>query len=247
MDDVSSESVFAIHDVVREWLNETYCNPETLQLVREAFAEQSSVELRDFLRKEKYDALLQEIKEHKKWQMIGPANRRHYERVEGEQGIVAQCRQFLTSNEFADFLHSVTQYEILKHNTQIRKFTRGCYTLVHNLHFDQHGLDAFLCVTHGEWDLDHGGSVIYMDENDELLSILPAGNTFSMVLRDEGVMRFTKYVNSRAPSTRFDFCMVYEVPKPEYDSEDFDDGEHDEDEANVGEIDEDDVVEVDDE
>lgn len=49
-----------------------------------------------------------------------------------------------------------------------------------------------------------------------MLNVSPAANTLNLVLRDEGLMRFVKYLSVAAPSSRFDVAMVY---KPEPDSE----------------------------
>jgi hypothetical protein len=51
------------------------------------------------------------------------------------------------------------------------------------------------------------------DEDDErtLLSTRPGFNKFLMVLRDEQVKRFVKYVSAAAPGSRWDICGEYEV------------------------------------
>ena len=52
----------------------------------------------------------------------------------------------------------------------------------------------------------------YNEEDDtELLSVSASNNTLNLVYRDEGTMRFVKYVGSKAPSSRYDIAMVYEV------------------------------------
>lgn len=49
------------------------------------------------------------------------------------------------------------------------------------------------------------------EEDDILLNLLPQFNTLSLVLRDEGVMRFVKYLSASAGGSRFDVCAEYEV------------------------------------
>jgi hypothetical protein len=52
----------------------------------------------------------------------------------------------------------------------------------------------------------------YNDEDDtELLSVSASNNTLSLVFRDPGTMRFVKYVGCRAPSSRWDISMEFEV------------------------------------
>ena len=57
------------------------------------------------------------------------------------------------------------------------------------------------------------------DDDTELLSVSVSNNTLSLVYRDPGTMRFIKYVGSRAPSSRWDVAMEYEVPGEDDDDE----------------------------
>ncbi len=56
-----------------------------------------------------------------------------------------------------------------------------------------------------------------MDEDDEeeedstLLAVQPGFNRLLLVLRDERVMRFVKYVSAAAEGSRWDVCGEYEV------------------------------------
>jgi prolyl 3-hydroxylase /prolyl 3,4-dihydroxylase len=69
------------------------------------------------------------------------------------------------------------------------------------------------------------------DDDTELLSVAACNNTLSLVYRDPGTMRFVKYVGSKAPSSRWDIAMEYEVPDDGGDDNEvedsFDDGEDD--------------------
>jgi len=51
-----------------------------------------------------------------------------------------------------------------------------------------------------------------------VLNVSPAANTLNLVLRDEGLMRFVKYLSAAAPSSRFDIAAVYQ-PEPDSDEE----------------------------
>lgn len=53
------------------------------------------------------------------------------------------------------------------------------------------------------------------DDDTELLSVSASNNTLNLVYRDQGTMRFVKYVGSKAPSSRYDIAMVYEVEQDE--------------------------------
>ena len=118
-------------------------------------------------------------------------------------------------------------------------------------------LDATLCVVDDEgdikssaWDFGEcGGFECYIaadeegdaadaataavykaqgeDDEDELLSVSASFNTLSLVHRDEGLMRFVKYVSHLAPSSRWDVAMQYTV-------EGIDDSDDEEDEDEDG-------------
>ena len=62
----------------------------------------------------------------------------------------------------------------------------------------------------------------YEDDEDEstLLSTQPGFNKLLLVLRDERVMRFVKYVSAAAPGSRWDICGEYEVGMVEEASND---------------------------
>ncbi|KIJ69896.1 hypothetical protein HYDPIDRAFT_78857 [Hydnomerulius pinastri MD-312] len=49
------------------------------------------------------------------------------------------------------------------------------------------------------------------EEDSTLLTVQPTFNCLLLVLRDEGVLRFVKYVSAAAPGSRWDVCGEYEV------------------------------------
>eukprot|EP01062_Namystynia_karyoxenos_P038278 TRINITY_DN27785_c0_g1_i1.p1 TRINITY_DN27785_c0_g1~~TRINITY_DN27785_c0_g1_i1.p1 ORF type:complete len:573 (+),score=131.39 TRINITY_DN27785_c0_g1_i1:71-1789(+) len=49
------------------------------------------------------------------------------------------------------------------------------------------------------------------DEGNDLLSFHCAHNTLSLVARDEGMLRFVKYVSAAAPASRLDIAAEYEI------------------------------------
>ena len=61
------------------------------------------------------------------------------------------------------------------------------------------------------------------EEDGTLLTVQPGFNRLLLVLRDEGVMRFVKYVSASAPGSRWDVCGEYGVAGLEIEE----DGEND--------------------
>lgn len=57
------------------------------------------------------------------------------------------------------------------------------------------------------------------DEDGTLLTVQPGFNRLLLVLRDEKVMRFVKYVSAAAEGSRWDVCGEYEVGMVEEDEE----------------------------
>jgi hypothetical protein len=49
------------------------------------------------------------------------------------------------------------------------------------------------------------------DEDSTLLTVQPGFNRLLMVLRDERVMHFVKYVSAAAPGSRWDVCAEFEI------------------------------------
>jgi prolyl 3-hydroxylase /prolyl 3,4-dihydroxylase len=71
----------------------------------------------------------------------------------------------------------------------------------------------------------HGNGEVDTEDSDEeeddttLLTVHPGFNHLLLVLRDEGVMRFVKYVSAAAEGSRWDVCGEYEVGMVEVDDE----------------------------
>jgi len=66
------------------------------------------------------------------------------------------------------------------------------------------------------------------EEDSTLLTVQPGYNRLLLVLRDERVMRFVKYVSAAAEGSRWDLCGEYEVGVVQEDVEedDSEDGSH---------------------
>lgn len=60
------------------------------------------------------------------------------------------------------------------------------------------------------------------EEDSTLLTVLPGFNRLLLVLRDERVMRFVKYVSAAAEGSRWDICGEYEVGMVQQDGENSD-------------------------
>lgn len=69
------------------------------------------------------------------------------------------------------------------------------------------------------WSEDAGGEMVYMAEQEHLLSVPPVGNSLSVVLRDDGVMRFVRFANHRTGDrVRWDMSLVFPTRPPADDA-----------------------------
>ncbi|CAB4035308.1 Prolyl 3-hydroxylase OGFOD1 [Paramuricea clavata] len=89
-----------------------YLQPDIVDDIRDSFEENSEIELKDFLLEEKYEALLEELKkEEMKWQTVGPANKRWYEKATEDSlstGLVQECFRLFKSEPIFKLLTTFT-------------------------------------------------------------------------------------------------------------------------------------------
>ena len=152
--------------------------------------------------------------------------------------------ELFASPSFARLLHHLTDFTLTHYRSEVRRFRPGLdYTVAHYgcLTKDPR-LDAVLCfVADGAegaaeaWESgelggyeayllaeedEDGPAEVYRDPTEDesgVLNVSPAFNCLSLVLRDEGLMHFVKYLTAQAPGSRWDVAGVY---VPEDDSED---------------------------
>jgi Rps23 Pro-64 3,4-dihydroxylase Tpa1-like proline 4-hydroxylase len=92
--------------------------------------------------------------------------------------------------------------------------------------WDSGDAGGFECYIAADDDEDAEAAAVYKsmgeesdDEGDQLLSVSPAANVLSLVMRNENIMRFVKYVSATAPSSRFDISAEFEFAVEEDDEE----------------------------
>lgn len=86
---------------------------------------------------------------------------------------------------------------------------------------------AFECYIEADQDAaDAEAAEVYRVKDDEaegadkaLLSVGARQNSLSIVLRDEGLMKFIKYTSANAPGSRYDISMEYVIDKQDDDGE----------------------------
>ena len=154
-----------------------------------------------------------------------------------------------STQAFQKLLSCMTKVAINSKRSAVRRFRPGLdYTLAHNgVETKGYQLDATFCFvdTSDKWGIGEVGAYdCYMvndseaegvnnasaevyretgEEDDETITLPATRNCLNLVLCNEGVMRFTKYVSAMAPGSRWDILNEYEIT-PEDDDDDDDAG-----------------------
>lgn len=234
---------------IQDWINPEYLKRDVQRKLKLRFEKDSSLALPDFLLKSKYDSIYESLKgEGLPWLLIGPFNRRHYSTLgrwgnEAESGEILQFKMFCRSKPMVSLVEQITGLSVWEtHRGEIRRFATGDYTLVRDNEqsYTTEGLDVHLGFQEGTWMDEDGGYTTYLDAEDEILTLVPAANTLSLVLREVGTMRFVKHISATAAAPRYDYQNSLVLA-----SKDDDEGEDyaDEDEPYVSEDDFEDVDE----
>eukprot|EP01024_Parvocaulis_polyphysoides_P037366 TRINITY_DN332_c0_g1_i1.p1 TRINITY_DN332_c0_g1~~TRINITY_DN332_c0_g1_i1.p1 ORF type:complete len:577 (+),score=105.05 TRINITY_DN332_c0_g1_i1:689-2419(+) len=149
--------------------------------------------------------------------------------------------QVFESEAFAKLIKQISDLGLVSGSGQVRRFRAGSdYTLAHyGTLTEEPRLDVTLCFVDDQSEEDQdawysdevGGFQSYMltdedkeaqpevykqeegDEDEEagVISCSACSNTLNIVLRDKSLMKFVKYVNYRAPGSRWDVSMQYKV------------------------------------
>ncbi|KAH9523774.1 Prolyl 3-hydroxylase ogfod1 [Bulinus truncatus] len=102
--------------------------------------------------------------------------------------------------------------------SEVCRWQHGCYTLVYDTDPDMedYALDTMMYIgCKKEWDSDCGGYTSYIakGEDEELLSVLPSGNSLALVYRDKSTVKFVKHLNHQiseiSPSCFYEINTVY--------------------------------------
>ncbi|ORZ21069.1 Oxoglutarate and iron-dependent oxygenase degradation C-term-domain-containing protein [Absidia repens] len=157
--------------------------------------------------------------------------------------ILGDLQAKFSGEPFRHWLAVVTQLLPIGYRGDARRFRPGHdYTLATTNTRGQGVLDVTLCMAstrqttdkneddaQEKWNSgEFGGYECYMAPHDEeedaavykaadeegaLLTMAAGENELALVLRDEGVMRFIKYISARAPGSRWDVAFEYDLPE----------------------------------
>ena len=179
------------------WINPAYVGTRILNDVRRAFdiSSPNSIQLQSFLSEDNLKKLRAAINKlpFKKYYI---PDLHCYEEA---KRIPKELRQAL--QEITALVHFISGKKLKCKNLTIRRFGKKHYTVLHDVQKEKSGVDFVLDLT-PEWNPSAGGALIYTRRGEDVLTIIPAYNTFSTVNRTRGMMRFVKYINHHAQNKR---------------------------------------------
>lgn len=163
-----------------------------------------------------------------RWLALNPKSTPQKDSLES---ILIEIHAFFASDLFKRYLQFILRMPLLSYRGRIRRFRSGLdYSLATTN--SKSILDSTLCLTDKQeiWETDElGGYDCYMEPDEQedaavyranesggaLLSVSAAFNVLNLVVREESVMRFIKYVSARAPGSRWDVAFEYELADEE--------------------------------
>lgn len=203
-DDVSPISL-------KQLINPTYIT--SVSKLNEAFAGQSYLILKDFLRPDVYKSLIECVDEQK-WTLMGPFNSKKYRSLAQATPFFQSLIQAFSSKEFKEYLESITGLQLARKKAlETQRFDAGDYTLMNDHNLEEPGLDFRFSFSEmpcdSEWDDSWGGLLHYIMDKETLLSRAPESNELMLVYRDEGVLKFIKYLNKSCKGERRDITGLF--------------------------------------
>ncbi|KAJ1493959.1 Oxoglutarate and iron-dependent oxygenase degradation C-term-domain-containing protein [Baffinella frigidus] len=161
--------------------------------------------------------------------------------------LLEEVRARMRSAPFARLLAKLTSVTVDGARGEVRRFRPGLdYTVAHYgtmaagkslnapslSQLNQAGggaqIGGFECYIEAEEDCAAEASDVYrMDPEDDgpLVQTIARSNTLSLVLLDQGVMRFVKYVGGAAPGSRWDIANDYRIVPGDSDDDEEGEGE----------------------
>jgi len=210
--------------ILSKWIQSTYLNEDSIIKIANKFAEDSCIQLYDFLLPSVYNSIIAFLNTHNIFSTrTGPADRKRYLTLsinalaELDDTIIRQFIDFLNSRIFHSFLNRVLSmagpdvFPYRESHPEIRRFSSGDYTLLLDEDVKENcmSVDVTLFLqTDNEWNSSWGGVTYYMAEEETLISIEPGKNKLSIVLKDKGTAHFVKRLTTGNPD-RIDAVVSY--------------------------------------
>jgi hypothetical protein len=197
-------SISGCHAVL-DLINPIYLEEKSIDSIREEFIESSTIDLETFLSPNVYDRLAIACRDAEwSFDRAGPPTIAWFASLESEgSGIIKQVADMFASIEFSSYISRITSIKRNDIGVTVRKFEKECYTLL-NDEDTETGLDIVYEVVDGEVC---GGDSVFVFEEETLKRVARSGNCLRIVLKDDGVRGFVKYVEGKSDGSVYDFRM----------------------------------------
>jgi hypothetical protein len=178
-------------------MNKAYLKEENIAKIQEMFLQNKdvpSVVLHSFLDKKFYEELQKEIR-------VFALERHPIEHCYEKAAAGEKLKAFLGSQEFLMFVSKILGRDVTGVNAHIQAFGHKNYTILHDKHIEEPGIDLFIGLT-DKWNNAWGGNVVYVDGSGEYTKTQIGGNMLVIVERkktEQGTtQKFMQYVNHHA-------------------------------------------------
>ncbi len=173
-------------------ITKEYLHSDVVADLQQVFRREGSLQLHHFLQKEWYVKLLGRVKRLRYEHVYDPLYHSYYTTLFSDKRFLTPLHNFVCN--------------LLGSSFQLREayafsFHHKDYTLLHDELQGEDGILVMLDLT-SWWNQEAGGFTSFIQQNQELLRVLPAQNTFTMIRTSPEMKRFVKYVNVMADKQR---------------------------------------------
>ena len=211
-------------ELLAEWINPVYLQEDSQQQIQQQFEQDSQISLQQFLRPELFQRLRDFVlaKPEQEWSTQSPPHQRYYKAAPfepKEESVLGHFARLLVCPAFLALMKRLTDLDLSQYFAELQQFGNGHFTLMHDgdSRRKREGLDCmfYLIEESLDWDEGWGAYTSYNGDEGELLTVTPCGNTLSLVFCDEGISRFTKFVNYHVPCPMYNvYMLAYEAEAP---------------------------------
>ncbi|KNC86317.1 hypothetical protein SARC_01541 [Sphaeroforma arctica JP610] len=193
---------------LEDWINEVYLRKPIQANIQDKFADDSSIQLKDFLVPIKFKELDEALTGNgMAWHTdITPLKAKYATLCGGRpSGVIHDVQSLLSSKAFLELVNTLSGLDTTSVTTRIRKFAHGDYTMLPHgdTHKDCECLEVSLAVCRTQWKESWGGIRTYLVEGEEVISIAPEANTLSIVFRSADTDRFVRYITHTADDASY--------------------------------------------
>ena len=169
-------------------INNYYSNKEVINEISKVILKEGKVELQKLLEEWYYKQLLEDIKILKLKKKYIPQFYRYEYSTFKDKKLILLMEYFL----FKIFKKDIKFYE-----ARLLLFKHKDYVLLNDQINERNGIKLILDLTKG-WNEESGGYTLFVKDNKEMLKIKPNNNTLTIIITDNKMKSFVKYINHKA-------------------------------------------------